>query len=198
MLLHSGMCSRRELILMWDICFLSSSWSSVTSSQQSTCPVQPVRGCSPRLRLLCIRAGDILWLIGLLKLLFNEACFPLGGLSNQILPTGGVQVQDIVNTITGSQSVWWKALLFEYFAMASAHVGTEVLLTSCAKGILERCGLAVTGLCLGSARDVRPCGSGGSAMCGMCSRAAGEVVVLLKRRSGRHPYSSRESCSRTL
>ncbi|CAE7155511.1 PKD2 [Symbiodinium pilosum] len=40
---------------------------------------------------------DILWLIGLLKLLFNE-------------------VQDIVNTITGSQSVWWKALLFEYFA----------------------------------------------------------------------------------
>ncbi|OLP95737.1 Polycystin-2 [Symbiodinium microadriaticum] len=40
---------------------------------------------------------DILWLIGLLKLLLNE-------------------VQDIVNTITGSQQTWWKALLFEYLA----------------------------------------------------------------------------------
>ncbi|CAE7436604.1 pkd2 [Symbiodinium natans] len=40
---------------------------------------------------------DILWLIGLLKLLLYE-------------------VQDIVNTITGSQQVWWRALLFEYLA----------------------------------------------------------------------------------
>ena len=37
------------------------------------------------------------------------------------------QVQDIVNTITGSQQVWWRALLFEYL-VASAQFGSCALL----------------------------------------------------------------------
>jgi len=49
------------------------------------------------LSILIMVTCDILWLIGLLKLLLNE-------------------VQDIINTITGSNEKWWRALLFEYLA----------------------------------------------------------------------------------
>ena len=43
------------------------------------------------------------------------------------------QVQDIVNTITGSQQTWWKALLFEYLATQCIeyHSCDVVVLSGC-------------------------------------------------------------------
>ena len=83
------------------------------------------------------------------------------------------QVQDIVNTITGSQQAWWKALLFEYLVMDPVH-STSFQRRCCRVWVPRRrslhprlSGTSWTGcrcLCLGSVGDVHPCRHGGTSV----------------------------------